>query len=104
MGARPVERFLEGTVVTKLSRMLISGELTSGTVVHIEAAAAAGTNDDTTTTKNTNGGTDKNNNNTSGSPITKKPRINNANTTTMSVGGNLRYRVEHDAAYEVEKR
>jgi ATP-dependent Clp protease ATP-binding subunit ClpB len=37
-GARPVERYLEGTVVTKLSRMLISGELASGTIVHIEAA------------------------------------------------------------------
>merc|ERR1712137_1062190 len=36
-GARPVERYLEKTVVTTLSRMLISGELTSGTVVHIEA-------------------------------------------------------------------
>ncbi len=35
-GARPVERFLEGEVVTALSRMLISGELTSGTIVHIE--------------------------------------------------------------------
>ena len=36
-GARPVERYLESTVVTQLSRMLISGELTSGCVVHIEA-------------------------------------------------------------------
>ena len=36
-GARPVERYLEKTVVTTLSRMLISGELASGTVVHIEA-------------------------------------------------------------------
>jgi len=35
-GARTVERFLEGTVVTELSHMLISGELTSGTTVHIE--------------------------------------------------------------------
>ena len=35
-GARPVERYLEGEVVTALSRMLISGELTSGTIVHIE--------------------------------------------------------------------
>merc|ERR1711959_235479 len=70
-GARPVERFLEGTVVTKLSRMLISGELTSGTIVHIEAG------------------------NTS-SPIAKKPR----NTTTMRGDDNLQYRVEHDAAYE----
>eukprot|EP00980_Cylindrotheca_fusiformis_P002240 scaffold517_cov119-Cylindrotheca_fusiformis.AAC.23 len=37
-GARPVERYLEGTVVTELSRMLISGELRSGTTVHIECA------------------------------------------------------------------
>jgi ATP-dependent Clp protease ATP-binding subunit ClpB len=36
-GARPVERYLEATVVTRLSRMLISGELQSGTIVHIEA-------------------------------------------------------------------
>jgi ATP-dependent Clp protease ATP-binding subunit ClpB len=36
-GARPVERYLESTVVTALSRMLISGELTSGSVVRIEA-------------------------------------------------------------------
>lgn len=36
-GARPVERYLEATVVTKLSRMLISGELASGCIVHIEA-------------------------------------------------------------------
>eukprot|EP00339_Tiarina_fusa_P000819 CAMPEP_0117063074 /NCGR_PEP_ID=MMETSP0472-20121206/44002_1 /TAXON_ID=693140 ORGANISM="Tiarina fusus, Strain LIS" /NCGR_SAMPLE_ID=MMETSP0472 /ASSEMBLY_ACC=CAM_ASM_000603 /LENGTH=911 /DNA_ID=CAMNT_0004782575 /DNA_START=29 /DNA_END=2764 /DNA_ORIENTATION=+ len=36
-GARPVERFLEGTVVTQLSRMLISGEIGSGATVHIEA-------------------------------------------------------------------
>lgn len=35
-GARPVERYLEGEVVTTLSRMLISGELASGTIVHIE--------------------------------------------------------------------
>lgn len=36
-GARPVERYLEGTVVTELSRMLIQGDLLSGTTVHIEA-------------------------------------------------------------------
>ena len=36
-GARPVERYLEKTVVTTLSKMLISGELSSGTIVHIEA-------------------------------------------------------------------
>jgi ATP-dependent Clp protease ATP-binding subunit ClpB len=34
-GARPVERYLESTVVTKLSRMLISGELSSGSTVYI---------------------------------------------------------------------
>jgi len=36
-GARPVERYLESTVVTELSRMLISGEISSGCVIHIEA-------------------------------------------------------------------
>jgi ATP-dependent Clp protease ATP-binding subunit ClpB len=36
-GARPVERYLEQTVVTQLSKMLISGEIGSGCVVHIEA-------------------------------------------------------------------
>merc|ERR1712232_74396 len=35
-GARPVERYLEGSIVTELSRMLISGELQKGTTVHIE--------------------------------------------------------------------
>merc|ERR1712124_79562 len=38
-GARPVERYLESEVVTALSRMLISGELTSGTTVHVEGIA-----------------------------------------------------------------
>jgi ATP-dependent Clp protease ATP-binding subunit ClpB len=42
-GARPVERYLESTVVTKLSRMLISGKITSGTNVYIEAVPS---NDD----------------------------------------------------------
>lgn len=36
-GARPVERYLEQTVVTKLSKMLIAGEIGSGCSVHIEA-------------------------------------------------------------------
>ena len=36
-GARLVEHYLESTVVTTSSRMLISGELTSGCIVHIEA-------------------------------------------------------------------
>jgi ATP-dependent Clp protease ATP-binding subunit ClpB len=35
-GARPVERYLEHSVVTKLSKMLISGELASGYTVFIE--------------------------------------------------------------------
>ena len=35
-GARPVERYLEATVVTTLSRMLIGGELTAGSTVFIE--------------------------------------------------------------------
>merc|ERR1711976_433156 len=35
--ARPVERYLEQTNVTKLSKMLISGELVNGSIVHIEA-------------------------------------------------------------------
>merc|ERR1712224_244531 len=78
-GARPVERFLEGTVVTKLSRMLIGGELTSGTIVHIEAA------DKSTSTDSS-----------SSSPVAKKPR----NTTTIGTSDDLQYRVEHDAAYE----
>merc|ERR1712137_949319 len=37
-GARPVERYLEGSVVTKLGRMLIAGELKNGTVVHVEGS------------------------------------------------------------------
>jgi len=71
-GARPVERYLEGAVVTTLSRMLISGELTSGTIVHIEGVDSSGDSE-------------------SESPVAKKPR-----------NDNLRYRVEHDAAYEAE--
>ena len=39
-GARPVERYLESTVVTTLSRLLLSGELQSGSIVHIEAEPA----------------------------------------------------------------
>lgn len=73
-GARPVERYLEGTVVTKLSRMLISGELSSGTIVHIEGTSN-GNNDDMVTDN---------------SPAAKKPRN----------GSYLRYRVEQDASYE----
>jgi ATP-dependent Clp protease ATP-binding subunit ClpB len=45
-GARPVERYLESSVVTALSRMLISGELTSGSIVRIEAASTVDNNND----------------------------------------------------------
>lgn len=38
-GARPVERYLESTVVTKLSKMLIGGELSSGCTVFIEGVS-----------------------------------------------------------------
>jgi ATP-dependent Clp protease ATP-binding subunit ClpB len=38
-GARPVERYLEHSVVTKLSKMLISGELSSGYTVFIEGVS-----------------------------------------------------------------
>jgi len=41
-GARPVERYLEQTVVTALSKMIISGELTGGYTVHIEANSSIG--------------------------------------------------------------
>eukprot|EP00549_Striatella_unipunctata_P003972 CAMPEP_0118698174 /NCGR_PEP_ID=MMETSP0800-20121206/15031_1 /TAXON_ID=210618 ORGANISM="Striatella unipunctata, Strain CCMP2910" /NCGR_SAMPLE_ID=MMETSP0800 /ASSEMBLY_ACC=CAM_ASM_000638 /LENGTH=510 /DNA_ID=CAMNT_0006597919 /DNA_START=140 /DNA_END=1671 /DNA_ORIENTATION=- len=40
-GARPVERYLERTVVTTLSRMLLRGDLPSGSTVHIEASPEA---------------------------------------------------------------
>ncbi len=36
-GARPLERYLEQTVVTTLSKMLIAGSIGSGCIVHIEA-------------------------------------------------------------------
>jgi len=38
-GARPVERYLQQTVVTELSKKLISGKLASGSTVHIEAVS-----------------------------------------------------------------
>lgn len=38
-GARPVERYLEQTVVTKLSKMLISGEISNGCTVFIEGVS-----------------------------------------------------------------
>jgi ATP-dependent Clp protease ATP-binding subunit ClpB len=38
-GARPVERYLESTVVTKLSKMLIGGEISAGYTVFIEGVS-----------------------------------------------------------------
>ncbi len=38
-GARPVERYLEQTVVTKLSKMLIGGEIAAGMTVFIEGVS-----------------------------------------------------------------
>ena len=46
-GARHVERYLENTVVTALSKMLISGELSSGMTVHIEAVGDTTSKDGT---------------------------------------------------------
>lgn len=40
-GARPVERYLEQTVVTKLSKMLIAGEIRNGCSVYIEAISSS---------------------------------------------------------------
>merc|ERR1712007_124150 len=45
-GARPVERYLEQTVVTKLSKMLIGGELSSGYTVFIEGIPHQSSDDD----------------------------------------------------------
>ena len=45
-GARPVERYLEQTVVTQLSKMLIGGELESGYTVFIEGVSEAANDDD----------------------------------------------------------
>ncbi|KAG7336920.1 chaperone ClpB [Nitzschia inconspicua] len=73
-GARPVERYLEGTVVTRLSRMLISGELTPGTIVRIEAFGDDSSNDDCDV------------------PLAKKLRTNN-----------LQYIIELDPDYEKEQ-
>ena len=36
-GARPVERYIEKTVVTSLSKMLLSGAINTGCTIHIEA-------------------------------------------------------------------
>jgi len=41
-GARPLERYLEKTVVTDISRMIISGDLISGETVNIEAGGENG--------------------------------------------------------------
>jgi len=35
-GARPVERYIEKTVVTSLSKMLLSGAIGAGCTIHIE--------------------------------------------------------------------
>jgi ATP-dependent Clp protease ATP-binding subunit ClpB len=72
-GARPVERYLEGTVITHLSRMLISGELIPGTIVRIEAAGDDSSSDDCDI------------------PLKKKLRTDN-----------LQYTVERDPQYEKE--
>jgi len=45
-GARPVERYLEQTVVTTLSKMLLNGQLFAGCTVHIEADEAVADVDD----------------------------------------------------------
>ncbi|KAL9187905.1 hypothetical protein ACHAXT_006283 [Thalassiosira profunda] len=45
-GARPVERYLEQTVVTQLSKMLIGGELESGYTVFIEGVSEGANDDD----------------------------------------------------------
>ena len=45
-GARPLERYLEQNVVTTLSRMLITGELTSGSIVRIVAVDTATESDE----------------------------------------------------------
>lgn len=69
-GARPVERYLESSVVTTLSRMLIAGELSSGCIVHIEAVAdtdaalGAGDEDDSSSFDD------------SSVPLKKKARLN----------------------------
>jgi len=40
-GARPLRRYLEKHIVTQLSRMLISGELSDNCIVHIDAVPGA---------------------------------------------------------------
>lgn len=75
-GARPVERYLEKTVVTSLSRMLISGELSSGTIVHIEA-------EDTNLSDDDDSSMDE-----CGVPLKKKAKKS----------GKLHFRVEEDSA------
>ena len=78
-GARPVERYLEKTVVTTLSKMLISGELGSGTIVHIEADNSVA--DD---------GDDDSSMDACDTPLKKK----------VKTQAKLRYRVETDGSAE----
>ncbi|KAL3925781.1 MAG: hypothetical protein SGILL_000162 [Bacillariaceae sp.] len=73
-GARPVERYLEGTVVTVLSKMLIAGDLSSGSIVRITA------NDDESSDD-------------CDVPVTKKMRTDD-----------LKYTVERDDDFEKEMR
>jgi ATP-dependent Clp protease ATP-binding subunit ClpB len=54
-GARPVERYLESTVVTTLSKLLIGGQLLPGCVVHIQASDADAEEDNTNITKRKQG-------------------------------------------------
>jgi ATP-dependent Clp protease ATP-binding subunit ClpB len=70
-GARPVERYLESSVVTTLSRMLISGELSSGSIVHIEAVGSVGAGEPTGTT----GDEDDSSFDDSSVPLKKKARL-----------------------------
>jgi len=69
-GARPVERYLESTVVTKLSRMLIEGTLASGMTVHIEATPTSEPTDDALLDDSLSSSVDDCN-----VPVTKKQRL-----------------------------
>ena len=85
-GARPVERYLEQTVVTTLSRMLLAGELKSGQTVIIHGAENAAIND----------GDDDDSHSSlddCGLPVAKKMR------TTTS---NLHYRIEDTNEMETD--
>ena len=76
-GARPVERYLESTVVTVLSKMLISGELSSGSIVRISANDDESSNDDCDVPV----------------PVTKRMRTDD-----------LRYTVQRDPDFEKDMR